>query len=135
MNRAVILTVALLLLTAPTLAVPLNLTAPDGIAAMVAEWCGSEPHIFMVCIDGSGYRYDTGSHTWHDLIAAPVPLEDIEDWTPFLIRTFDGRYFYRSLPYSEWFSLTDDPPVPLPQCQAPIPIEQESIGGIKHKFR
>jgi hypothetical protein len=125
------------------LAVPLNLNNPNGIAAIYtsSENSISAGAYFIVCTDGNGYYCDSGlcGQGWVPFIAAPVPLAQVSDWTPWLLTTFDGRWFIRSAvaDHIQWQQLGVDgfgnPPVP--PCAGPVKTDQAPMGKVKALFR
>ena len=119
-------------------AITLDLDNPSGIAAMyVVGDMSSFTATIIVCTDGSGWKC-TGEicNTWTPLSAAPVPLAQVADWTPWVVYTTDGKWFIRSAPDDQirWEQMGVDPGNP-PPCFGAVGSTGTSLGKVKSLFR
>lgn len=117
-----------LLLASTVAAVPVNPSAPDGIAAVWLNdsWC------WVLCTDGNVYRMFSTNQTWaliEDHLPAPVAV--MVDWSPYFIRTSAGE-LWQGEPQLGSDNWQLAPAIP---CAAPVPTQGNSMGGVKGLFR
>jgi hypothetical protein len=112
----------------PVMAAPVNLNAPDGIAARQIE----VNSMIALCTDGKVYSINTYNPVWTYLgDDLPVPIAEIADWTLNFIKTHDGAVWMGN-PHptdSEWQLV---PPLP---CSSVVPESRSAYGEIKSMFR
>ena len=114
-------------------AVPVDPTAPDGIAALYLA-------------DGQYYLLKTNGDMWIFKVVSgvvtcisgnteegpglPVPLSQIRDWTWMRVITWDNRLWYwAGSPVASWHSGI------IPCLDSPVPTGNSTFGAIKEKFR
>ena len=135
--RKFLAAVVMALVASTAVAMPLDLDNPSGIVAIYAGGDeGNARGIYVVCIDGTG-NWTAGGQTWMAFTPSPVPLSEIADWTPWVIRTTDGRWFWR-------LDTTNDQVAPweqagvdtlTPSCNSPIKTDQAPLGKVKSLYR
>lgn len=112
----------------PAMAAPVNLSAPDGIAARQIE----VNSMIALCTDGKVYSINTYNRVWTFLgDDLPVPITEIADWTLNFIETHDGALWMGNLhpTDSEWQLV---PPLP---CSGVVPDSDPGFGKLKSMFR
>lgn len=122
-------------------AVTLDLNSPDGIAALYVV--GDGPALdtaYFVCVNGDGYTWELGTAggAWSTFNPSPVPLAEVADWTPWIVRTTDGRIFLRgaTADHVSWEQMGVHAGIPpLPPCFVPVGAEVEALGKVKSLYR
>jgi hypothetical protein len=139
MMRSLLVFVLMCCVAAAAAAVPLDLNNADGIAAMFVIGHNSQlGGVYVVCTDGAGYYFQGGGTTWQTFTASPVPLSQVADWTPFMLYTTDGRWFFQYAAdqnNSHWQQMGTAGQPEAPPCSAPVRNSLESLGGVKSQFR
>ena len=115
----------------------LDLENPNGIAALYSVGSGiAEDRTFVVCTDGSGYHMEVQEFTnWQPFVVSPVSIQEIEDWTPWMLYTSDGRWYARHSINAAWEEMGVELTAAAPPCFEPIETEEQSIGDMKKMFR
>ena len=135
----------ILLVAASASGIPLDLTNPNGIAAVYVQGnLNSAAFTFIVCTDGRVYFWGPGMSSWTPTTAAPVPVAEVVDWTPWSIKTRSGQWFWRpdvlggaDRPWVEISASTTRPAYypPFFSCYDPTRAEPGSLGSLKSQFR
>ena len=135
--RILLLVNLLILAAAPAMGMKLDLDNPNGIAAMFPSSEGRDEDItFIVATDGSGYYGEVQEYgTWFTFNPSPVPLEEVVDWTPWILYTVDGRWFARGDATGVWEEMGVDMEMPTPPCFQPVANETTPLGGVKGLYR
>jgi hypothetical protein len=126
--KALVAVALLLASTAPVIAVPVDLNAPDGIAARQIE----VNSMIVLCTDGRVFSINTYDRVWTFLgDDLPVPIVEIADWHLNFIRTHDGALWMGNLhpTDSEWQLV---PPLP---CSTAVREKTPNLGQLKSMFR
>lgn len=134
--RIVLLSGALLIAASNAAAVPLDLSNPNGIAALyVVHPDPSCPTVYVVCTDGTGFMGSACvGAAWQPFNPSPVPLSEVADWTPWALYTADGEWWGRrethpSSDNARWAQMGPPP------CSMPVGASGKSLGDVKSLFR
>jgi hypothetical protein len=140
MKQATITLVLLGLLVGPSLAVPVDPNAEDGVAAIYPENHDgfTSNYVWVLRTNGEVWRYDNNG-VWRQSgidpnlsggdLTVPVPVIEIADWTPGYFVTHSGTHWYNGAytPLDYWTQL---PPPPW----SPVQSSPQSLGSVKGMF-
>ena len=111
-------------------AAPVNPNSPDGVAAVHYN----DAWMYALCTDGRVFllQAPSQSQAWQ-LIEdhLPVPVAEMAEWSLYFIRTTGGA-IWRGDPQLGSDNWTLAPAIP---CEAPVPAQGHSLGGVKGLFR
>jgi hypothetical protein len=132
--------IAILLMGASALAVPVDADDPNGIAAVM----GYSGTFLILCTDGQMYALanpESESAMWEPFtysLPLPVPLADIADFGIGRLETNSGEHWiYVSTEYGpppRWLTLSD-PALPRLPCAATVRVDGSALGAVKSLFR
>lgn len=128
--RICIFLLALAIIAAPSLAVPVNPDPDAGTAAVLM----AHGHTFVLCSEGYCYvleDHGDGTYSWAQDQAGqlPLPLADIADWTPERFLTFDGQLWDWVNEGVGWVQVDTWP------CEQVISADHPGLGAVKDLFR
>lgn len=139
--RKCLAAIILAMVASTATAMPLDLDNPNGIAAIFVVPNGTSlGWTFVVCTNGTGYFYGSYPESqWSEFLPAPVPLADVADWTPWVLYTKTGAWWYRRSTIAQdlpWIQMgTSEMAPPVPPCFMPLKAEQAPMGKVKALFR
>jgi len=123
--RLTITIVAVALLAASAVAVPVDPEAPDGIAA----W----KDVTVLCTSGEVFYFDDDALAWlqiHDgRLNVPIPVEQIADWSYTTFVSISGDRWRWAGPTNGWIVI---PPL---DCAGVVHQDGENLGDLKSMFR
>ncbi|RKX32779.1 MAG: hypothetical protein DRP71_11540 [Verrucomicrobia bacterium] len=136
---------AVIMGTALSFAAPVNSNNPQGIAAVYSAYpSGSEPSYVILCVDGSvnhlsrtvdpPFTWEHGS-LYNYPASVPVPVSDIQDWTPGAIVTTSGDIYFWHIYNQEWLAMSIPGNFSPLECDPPVGIESSTLGEFKSQFR
>jgi len=137
MRSIIVLTlIGLFILPTPTLPVPVDPDAPDGIAAM-DQW--NVGIAFFLCTSGEVWKMTYENYTpvppmVIEELAPPVPVSEIREWFIYGFITHSGTYWV-SLYESSVGTRTWRDHGQVPSCGPPVAADQQSLGSLKQMFR
>ena len=124
------LVLLLIAIVAPAVwAVPVDPSAPDGIAALFA---GDGGGLWILRTNGEVWRLGETSTVWERTTNfrndVPLPVEQIVDWMPYFLTRVNGeRWWLNSIDHT--WGLMPAPPF------APVSAQQKSFGSVKQLFK
>lgn len=126
--KSMMLLVACLVIASAASAVPVNPSAPDGVAAV---WL-NDAWAWILCTDGQVYRMHSVDQQWtlmEDHL--PVVVASIADWSPYFILSTSGDLWRgeSALNNEDW---TLAPTIP---CIGAVQSQGNSLGAFKSLFR
>lgn len=128
--RSLILAAAVTLATAiSAAAVPVDPSNASGAAAVIGPDAIGSPYVLATT--GDVYRLDNQAWAWvHDpYFDVPIPVAEIQDWTPSFIVATNGTWWYRRPGAGEVWEIV--PTLPFP----PVATNTRTLGDVKKGYR
>ena len=135
MRYIIIAVVAVPLLCASAIGVPVDPVAPSGIAAICSSYGGDLTYLppMLLCTNGDIWLLHSNGTWVHGAPGSlPVAVSEVADWGPRHVRLHNGSYYVFT--YPQVWQLVGGASVAVP-CPPTTADEAKSLGSVKTQYR